>query len=62
MVAVLCTGANGFIGSHLVNDLKDDHEVVSLVHNCVRGEWQSKALEGTVKVREDIRDFKSLRR
>jgi len=59
---ILVTGATGLIGSHLVNELKKDHDVVSLFHNCPMGEWQKEALEDTVKVKGDIRDFRLLRR
>jgi len=62
MGTILCTGANGFIGSHLVNELKKEHKVVSLVHNCMRGRWLKEALEGTVIVKGDVRDFLLLRR
>jgi CDP-glucose 4,6-dehydratase len=62
MSNVLVTGANGFIGSHLVNRLKNKHNVVSLVHNVVPGQWHDDAIDGTVEINCDIRDTASLRR
>lgn len=59
---VLVTGATGFIGSHLVNELKKDNDVVSLTHHPVRGKWQEEALDGTIKTKVDIRCLKGLRR
>ena len=59
---ILISGSNGFLGSHLVNELKKEHRVVSLVHNCPRGSWLKEALEGTIKIKGDIRDFHLLRR
>ena len=58
---ILITGASGLIGSHLVSELKKDHDVVSLVHNQLRGRWLQKALDGTTVVQADIRDFNSLK-
>ena len=62
MSKILVTGSNGFVGSHLVNSLKTDHKVISLHHNCPIGKWQKEALEDTIRVHGDIRDFKLLRR
>lgn len=58
---ILVTGASGLIGSHLVSELKKDHEVVSLIHNCPVGEWQKEALKDTIKVKGDVRDFLGLK-
>jgi len=58
---ILVTGSNGFIGSHLVDHLKKDNKVVSLVYDTVMGEWQKKALDGTYKAHADIRDAAALR-
>jgi CDP-glucose 4,6-dehydratase len=58
---ILVTGANGFIGSHIVNRLKEENKVVSLVYDTVMGTWQMDALEGTYKVHADIRDMAALR-
>jgi len=60
MGRILVTGASGLIGSHLAADLKENHEVVSLVHHAPRGRWLSEALEGTTVVQADIRDFLSI--
>jgi nucleoside-diphosphate-sugar epimerase len=59
---ILVTGASGLIGSHLVNKLKQEHRVVSLVHDDVPSRWLDEALDGTVKVRGDVRDFGLIRR
>jgi UDP-glucose 4-epimerase len=59
---VLVTGAGGFIGSHLVRRLREDNEVVSLVHEVpLHGVWIREALDGTTIVRGDIRDMNFLR-
>lgn len=62
MSRTLITGANGFTGSHLVNRLKRNNDVVSLVHNMVPGVWQEEVLEDTIVVTVDIRDEAALRR
>lgn len=59
---ILITGASGLIGSHLVNELKKDHEVVSLIHNQPRGRWLQEVLDGTTVAQTDIRDSNSLKR
>ncbi len=61
MANILVTGSNGFIGSHLVNRLKKDNKVVSLVYDTIMGDWQKDALEGTYKAHADIRDAAALR-
>lgn len=61
-MTVLVTGASGFIGSHLVNSLKHERRVVSLVHDEVPSRWLDETLDGTVKVRGDVRDFGLMRR
>lgn len=58
---ILITGSNGFIGSHLVNRFKKENRVISLVFDTIMGEWQKDALDGTYKVRADIRDMAALR-
>jgi CDP-glucose 4,6-dehydratase len=55
------TGSNGFIGSHIVNRLKAENKVVSLVYDTVMGAWQKEALQDTYKVHADIRDMAALR-
>lgn len=59
---VLCTGSTGLIGSHLVNKLKQERKVVSLVHDEVPSRWLDESLGGTIKVRGDVRDFGLIRR
>jgi CDP-glucose 4,6-dehydratase len=61
MANILVTGANGFIGSHVVNELKKDNKVVSLTHDTIMGDWQKDALEGTYVVHADVRDMAALR-
>jgi CDP-glucose 4,6-dehydratase len=58
---ILVTGANGFIGSHLVNHLKKENKVISLVFDTIMGDWQKDALDGTYHARADIRDMDALR-
>ena len=59
---ILVTGSTGLIASHLVNNLKQERKVVSLVHDEVPSRWLDEALGGTVKVRGDVRDFGLIRR
>jgi len=59
---ILITGSTGLIGSHLVNELKKDHEIVSLIHNQPRGRWLKETLDGTTVAQIDIRDTNSLKR
>lgn len=61
MTNILVTGANGFIGSHIVNRVKEDNKVVSLYFDTIMGDWQREALEGTYKIQADIRDMAALR-
>lgn len=61
MTNILVTGANGFIGSHLVSKLKNENNVVSLVFDTVMGNWQKDALDGTYQIRADIRDMAAMR-
>jgi len=57
---ILVTGANGFVGSHLVHRLKQKNKIVSLLHTPLMGEWQREVLENTIQVSGDIRDFSVL--
>jgi CDP-glucose 4,6-dehydratase len=62
MSSVLVTGANGFIGSHIVQQLKDENKVISLVYSAVPGRGLDTALEGTTVINCDVRDHHALRR
>ncbi len=61
MANILVTGANGFVGSHLVNRLKKENKVVSLVYSNVMGEWHNKTLGETKMIDCDVRDLNRLR-
>jgi len=61
-MTVLVTGASGFIGSHLVNRLKDDEHVVALVRDRLPSRWIKEALDGCIIVEGDIRDERLIRR
>lgn len=64
MNTTLITGSSGFVGSHLAAYLVHDGEkVVSLLHdNPVWTTWLKEALEPTIRVQGDIRDFHFLKR
>lgn len=62
MKRILVTGANGFVGTHLVNELKRENMVVGVAHNGVLGEWQREALDGVVTVNLDIRNMSDIKR
>ncbi|MHA1908644.1 MAG: NAD-dependent epimerase/dehydratase family protein, partial [Candidatus Thorarchaeota archaeon] len=55
MSNILVTGANGFVGSHLVNRLKKDNKVVSLIHSYLPGKWFDEAISGSIIVDCDVR-------
>jgi len=59
---ILVTGASGFIGSHLVNRLKRDNEVVALIRDFIPSRWLSEALDGCIIVRGDVRDYNFIKR
>ena len=61
-MTVLVTGSSGFIGSHLVKKLKQEHRVVALIHDDVPSRWLDEVYEGTIKVKGDIRDQGLVRR
>jgi len=61
-LTVLVTGSSGFIGSHLVKKLKQEHRVVALIHDDVPSRWLDEGYEGTIKVKGDIRDQGLVRR
>jgi len=59
---ILCTGASGFIGSHLCKKLSENHKVVALIRDVVPSKWLDEALKNCVHVRGDIRNFSLLKR
>lgn len=61
-MSILVTGAGGFVGTHLVEHLKKENDVVSMIHNPINSYWQVDALNRTVIVSCDVRDIVSLRR
>ncbi len=48
MKQVLITGANGFVGQHLINQLKDEYSLTGLVHNSKSIIPNAPVLEGDV--------------
>ena len=61
-MSAFVTGASGFIGSHLVNELKKEHKVVALVRDVVPSRWLDDALSDCILVRGDIRNLSLLKR
>jgi len=64
---VFVTGGSGFIGSHLVNELKNENEVVILLRDIPSflgpwGRWVSESLQGCTIVLGDILNSRLLRR
>lgn len=57
---IFVTGATGFVGSHLVNWLKRNHEVYAGVHHLLPYQWTKDALEGTHVVACNVTDFPML--
>jgi CDP-glucose 4,6-dehydratase len=62
MSRILVTGANGFVGTHLVNELKQDNKVINLVHNGIIGLWQKEVLDDLRVLYSDVRDFLEMKR
>lgn len=58
----LVTGCSGFIGSHLINELKKKERVVGLIRDCKPSLWFHEVLEDIILVRGDVRDLKLLKR
>jgi len=66
-VRVLVTGGSGFIGSHLVNELKRENDIVVLMRDIPNtlspwGRWASEVLQGCKIVLGDILNTRLLRR
>jgi len=66
-VRVFVTGGSGFIGSHLVNELKRENDVVVLVRDIPSplstwGKWISDVLQGCTIVLGDVLNSRLLRR
>jgi len=66
-VRVFVTGGSGFIGSHLVNELKRENDVVVLARDIPNtlspwGRWISEALQGCTIVLGDVLNQRLLRR
>lgn len=59
---IFIDGATGFIGSHMMNKLKEEHKVVMLFRDCVWNDWLKEAREGCVRVRGDVLNFRLLKR
>lgn len=64
---VFVTGGSGFIGSHLVNELKNENEVVVLIRDRPSGtspwgKWVVKVLNGCCLVFGDVLNARLLRR
>lgn len=60
---ILVAGANGFVGSNLVDELVDrGADVTAFVHSAHKGHRNLKHIEGEVKiVRRDLRDYRSVK-
>jgi len=64
---IFVTGGSGFIGSHLVNQLKREHEVIVLIRDIPTqlspwGKWSYEMLQGCTIVLGDILNQRLLRR
>lgn len=59
---IFITGASGFVGSHLVNHLKEKNHVICLVRDIIPSQWVDEALDGVTLVHGDLRDLKLLKR
>jgi nucleoside-diphosphate-sugar epimerase len=55
MPTVLITGASGFIGSHLVRSLENDHAVIALQRRRPTGESRARVVRGEFHSFEDLR-------
>ena len=59
---ILITGASGFVGSHLVNHLKDKNQVICLIRDILPSLWLDEALDDVTLIHGDLRDAKLLKR
>lgn len=61
---ILITGIGGFVGSHLVNYLKQrgDNNIVGIIRDQIPSMWLDEALDNVVLVQGDIRNFGLLKR
>lgn len=64
---IFVTGGSGFIGSHLVNELKHDNDVVVLMRDIPSpsspwGKWVTSALDGCTIALGDVLNIRLLRR
>lgn len=60
---ILVTGASGFVGSHICNELVNRGEnVVGLVRDSIPSLWLDEALDNVTLVQGDIRNFGLLKR
>lgn len=62
MENILVTGSSGFVGSHLVNALKKNNNVICLTRDIIPRIWTAYALTGTTIISGSLGDFQLLRR
>ncbi len=62
MSNILITGISGFVGSHLVQWLKNEsgngnNNIIGIVRDSISSMWLDKALDNIILVKGDIRDY-----